>query len=103
MILRDIDQIVPADGTGFEHGSLTSMLREWAGESPFCDLPFTSLLIADNLNDVEPLIASSAQATRMRVPLPDAPALERALDDSPAPVAEGVRRRTRTWPSSPPR
>jgi SpoVK/Ycf46/Vps4 family AAA+-type ATPase len=79
VLLRDIDQIVPADGTGFEHGSLTSQLRAWASESPFRDLPFTSLLIADNLNDVEPLIASSAQITRLRIPLPDTGALERAL------------------------
>lgn len=79
VILRDIDQIVPADGSGFEHGSLTSQLRAWAAESPFRDLPFTSLLIADNLNDVEPLIASSAQTTRVRVPLPDTGALDRAL------------------------
>ena len=43
--------------------------------SPFHDLPFTSLLIADNLNDVEPLIASSSHATRVRIPLPDASAL----------------------------
>jgi hypothetical protein len=46
---------------------------------PFCDLPFTSLAVADNLNDVEPQIASSAQTVRTRVPLPDAAALEAAL------------------------
>jgi len=79
VIVRDIDQIVPADGSGFEHGSLTSQLRAWSSESPYRDLAFTSLLIADNLNDVEPLIASAAATTRIRVPLPDAPALERAL------------------------
>ena len=79
VILRGVDQIVPADGAGFEHGSITSMLRAWAGEAPFRDLPFTSLLIADNLNDVEPLITSGAQSARIRVPLPDAAALERAL------------------------
>jgi SpoVK/Ycf46/Vps4 family AAA+-type ATPase len=79
VILRDIDQIVPADGSGFEHGSLTSQLRAWASESPFRDLPFTSLAVADNLNDVEPLIASSSASTRIRVPLPDVAALGRAL------------------------
>jgi hypothetical protein len=79
VILRGVDHIVPADGSGFEHGSITSLLRAWASESPFCDLPFTSLLIADNLNDVEPQIASAAHSTRNRVPLPDAAALERAL------------------------
>lgn len=79
VILRDLDQFLPADGSDFQHGSITSMLRAWASDSPFEDLPFTSLLIADNLNDVEPLIASSAHATRVRMPLPDGAALERAL------------------------
>jgi hypothetical protein len=80
VILRSVDHIVPADGAGFEHGSITSMLRAWSCDSPFIDLPFTSLLIADNLNDVEPLIASAAQTVRTRVALPDASALEQALN-----------------------
>jgi hypothetical protein len=80
VILRGVDQVVPADGSGFEHGSLTSMLRAWASESPFVDLPFTSILIADNFNDVEPLLASDPHAQRVRVPLPDAAALGRALE-----------------------
>jgi SpoVK/Ycf46/Vps4 family AAA+-type ATPase len=78
VILRDVDQFAPADGSGFEHGSITSMLRAWAGDSPFAELPFTSLLIADNLNDIEPLVAGPS-ATRIRIPLPDAGALEDAL------------------------
>ena len=65
LILRGVDQILPADGAGYEHGSLTSLLREWATEAPFCELPFTSLLIADNLNDVEPLVAFDAHAARI--------------------------------------
>lgn len=80
VILRGIDQIVPGDGAGYEHGSMTSLLREWASEAPFSELPFTSILIADNLNDVEPLIAFDAHTARIRVPLPDTPSLERALD-----------------------
>lgn len=79
VILRGVDHIVPADGAGYEHGSLTSVLREWSSEGPFCDLSFTSILIADNLNDVEPMIAYSTHAARIRVALPDTPALERAL------------------------
>jgi len=79
VILRGVDDIVPADGSGFEHGSTSSVLRAWAGESPFSDLAFASLLIADNLNDVEPLITASPQTTRVRVPLPDTRALESAL------------------------
>jgi hypothetical protein len=79
VILRGVDHIVPADGAGFEHGSLTSVLREWACEAPFSELPFSSILIADNLEDVEPLVARDAHTGRIRVPLPGAAALERAL------------------------
>ena len=67
VILRDLDHFLPADGSGFEHGSITSMLRAWASDSPFHELPFTSVLIADNLNDVEPLLANSPHATRVRL------------------------------------
>src|SRR5262245_36436549 len=79
VILRGVDQILPADGVGHEHGSLTSLVREWATESPFCELPFASLLIADNLNDVEPLVVSNPRVARIVVPLPDAAALTAAL------------------------
>jgi hypothetical protein len=79
VIIRGIDHIIPADGAGYEHGSLTSILREWSSEAPFVDLPFTSILIADNLNDVEPLIAFDTHTARIRVPLPEASALESAL------------------------
>jgi hypothetical protein len=79
VIVRGIDHILPADGAGYEHGSLTSVLRDWSSEEPFCDLPFTSILISDNLNDLEPLAAYNTHTARTRVPLPDAVALERAL------------------------
>ncbi|MET0497041.1 MAG: ATP-binding protein [Steroidobacteraceae bacterium] len=79
VILRGIDHLVPAESNGFEHGSLTSILREWSSEAPFADLAFASILIADNLNDVEPMVAFNPHAARIRVSLPDATALERAL------------------------
>ncbi len=88
VILRGVDHIIPADGSGFEHGSVTSLLRDWASESPFTELAFTSLLIADNLNDVEPLIGSSAHTTRVRVPLPDTAALDVALALMSKPLKE---------------
>jgi hypothetical protein len=79
VILRGVDQLIPADGVGYDHGCLTSLVREWATEAPFCDLPFASLLIADNLNDVEPLVVSSPRVARIAVPLPESAALNAAL------------------------
>jgi hypothetical protein len=79
VILRQADHILPADGIGHEHGALTSLVREWSTEAPFCELAFASLLIADNLNDLEPLVAAGARTARIQVPLPDADGLAAAL------------------------
>ena len=79
VIVRGADQMLPADGNGFEHGSLTTLVREWGSGAPFSQIPFASLLIADNLNDLEPLIAYAPQAARVRVPLPSMHELQSAL------------------------
>jgi ATPase family protein associated with various cellular activities (AAA) len=79
LIIRGADQLLPADGNGFEHGSLTSLVRDWAATAPFAQLSFASLLIADNLNDLEPLIAFSPHTSRVRIPLPAVAELQAAL------------------------
>jgi SpoVK/Ycf46/Vps4 family AAA+-type ATPase len=79
VIIRGADQLLPADGQGFEHGSLTSLVREWSSGRLFTQLPFASLLIADNLSDLEPLIAFAPQSSLMRIPLPAPGELESAL------------------------
>ena len=79
VIVRGADQLLPADGKGFEHGSLTSLVREWSSGRLFTQLPFASLLIADNLSDLEPLIAFAPQSSLMRIPLPTPVELQSAL------------------------
>lgn len=79
VIIRGVDQVLPAGGSGFQHGCLTSLLRDWASESPFSELPFTCLLIADNLSDVESLVALNPSVARIRIPLPEPAALLSAL------------------------
>ncbi|HEY4214196.1 MAG TPA: ATP-binding protein [Steroidobacteraceae bacterium] len=79
VILRGADQLLPADGKGLEHGSLTSLVREWGSSAPFNQLPFASLLISDNLNDLEPLIVFAPQSKLVRIPLPSIYELKAAL------------------------
>jgi AAA+ superfamily predicted ATPase len=79
-VLRDADDILPATGGwSYELGGMASLLRDWAGEAPFSDLPFVSLIIADNLNDLHPSVALNPRAARVKVPLPDTEMLARAL------------------------
>jgi hypothetical protein len=79
VIIRGADQLLPADGNGYEHGSLTSLVREWGSSAPFTELAFVSLLIADNLNDLEPLVAFAPQSTLVRIPLPSVAELQAAV------------------------
>ena len=79
-ILRDADDILPATGGwSYESGGIASLLRDWAGEAPFSDLPFVSLVIADNINDLHPSVAFNPRAARVRVPLPTVETLDASL------------------------
>jgi hypothetical protein len=80
VIIRGADQLLPGGRAGdFEIASLASLIRDWASEPPFTELAFASFLIADNLNDLHPQVAFNPRVSRVRVPLPDAAVLRRAL------------------------
>jgi hypothetical protein len=79
IVVRGADQLLPADGQGLKHGSLTCLVRDWGLSSPFAQLPFFSFLIADNLTDLDPLIGFAPQSKLVRIPLPSAGDLELAL------------------------
>ncbi len=79
VVVRGTDQLLPADGQGLQHGSLTCLVRDWGLSSPFTQLPFFSFLIADNLTDLDPLVVFAPQTKLVRIPLPSADDLERAL------------------------
>jgi len=79
VMIRGIDQLLPVHGAGFEHSSLAYLVREWGLAVPFTELPFVSLLIADNLTEIDPLIIFSPQVKVLRIPLPSAEELQAAL------------------------
>ena len=79
IVVRAAGQLLPADGEGFEHGAITAVVREWGATDPFAQLPFASILITDNLTDIEPLIAFAPHLTTIQVPLPSSTELESAL------------------------
>ena len=80
VILRGAELILPASRQGdFATASLASLVRDWAAEPPFADMAFASLLLADNLNDLHPLVANNPRIDRVQVPLPDADSLGQCL------------------------
>jgi hypothetical protein len=80
IVIRSAGQLLPAGAEGFEHGALTAVVREWGSSDPFAQLPFASLLITDNLTDLEPLIALAPHVAAVQIPLPAAPELAAALE-----------------------
>ncbi|MBB5208597.1 AAA family ATPase [Chiayiivirga flava] len=79
-IVRGADQLMPGSRQGdFEVAGLASLVRDLASEAPFAEQHFVTLLIADNLNDLHPQVAFNPRVSRIRVPLPDAAVLQRAL------------------------
>ncbi len=80
VILRGAELVLPASRQGdFATASLASLVRDWAAEPPFADMAFASLLLADNLNDLHPLVANNPRIDRVQVPLPDAVSLGQCL------------------------
>ncbi|HUE93762.1 ATP-binding protein [Pseudomonas sp.] len=93
VILRGAELVLPTSRQGdFASASLASLVRDWAAEPPFADMAFASLLIADNLNDLHPLVANNPRIDRVQVPLPDADSLSQCLAqlrlDHPAAFAD---------------
>jgi hypothetical protein len=80
VILRGAELVLPASRQGdFASASLASLVRDWAAEPPFADMAFASLLLADNLADLHPLVANNPRIDRVQVPLPDAASLGQCL------------------------
>ena len=94
ILVRGAGQLLPADGDGFDHGAITAIVREWGSSDPFAQLPFVSILITDNLADLEPLIAFAPHTKSVRVPLPAAAELQAALtvlqENYPATIPVGT-------------
>jgi len=79
-ILRNAEQFLPSQGSGsHEQGALACLMKDWAGQSPYCDLAFASFIIAGNLNDLHPMVAFNPRVCPVRIPLPGADTLRQAL------------------------
>ena len=51
-------------------GALALIVREWSLDSLLLESPFASILVAENLNDLNALVAANPRAATFKVPLP---------------------------------
>ncbi|HEY5894309.1 MAG TPA: AAA family ATPase [Chthoniobacterales bacterium] len=63
----------------FDLNSLALLIREWADDPLLTDFSLATCLIAENLNDLNPLLTGNPRAAKIKVPLPDSVEIERTL------------------------
>ncbi len=60
--------------------ALALLMRDWSGEALLAPLRLCTVLLADALNDLHPLLVLNPRACQLKVPFPDAVAMRQALD-----------------------
>ena len=82
IIIRSADLVAPMLGGGNDPdvNAMAVLLRDWASDSLLTTHSLASFLIAENLNDLHPLIAANPRATQVKIALPSIDDLRTALD-----------------------
>jgi hypothetical protein len=73
--------VAPADpgGSNYDLNALALLMRDWAGEDLLVNYPLVTILIADTLNDLHPLLTANPRVATAKVPLPRPDDLEQAF------------------------
>ena len=81
VILRSADLVAPMLGGGNDPdvNAIAVLVRDWASDSLLTTHSLASFLVAENLNDLHPLIAANPRATQLKIALPSAEDLRTAL------------------------
>src|SRR5215468_1090139 len=81
VIIRSADLLAPvlAGGNDPDVNAMAVLLRDWASDSLLTTHSLASFLIAENLNDLHPLVAANPRATQLKIALPSAEDLQIAL------------------------
>src|SRR5215469_10094870 len=82
VIIRSADLVAPmlAGGNDADVNAMAVLLRDWASDSLLTTHSLASFLIAENLNDLHPLVAGNPRATQLKIALPSIEDLQIALD-----------------------
>ena len=92
--LRSAHLIAPAlpGAMNYDLSALALLMRDWAGDALLGDTRLVTCLIADNLNDLHPLLVNDPRVARVTLPLPTGGELRAALEllaaDHPSALAE---------------
>jgi hypothetical protein len=92
--IRSADLIVPAGpgSTQYDLNAIALLMRDWAADDLLVRWPIVTCLLAENLNDLHPLLANNPRAATIKIPLPTgedmAPLLAQMAPQCPVALAE---------------
>jgi hypothetical protein len=80
-ILKNADLLVPPTPGALDYNlnALASLIRDWANDSLLADHALATFLIAENINDLHPLIVNNPRAARIKIDLPTVPQIAETL------------------------
>ena len=80
--LRSAHLIAPASAGAYNDdvSAFGLLMRDWAGDALLGDSRLVTCLIADNLNDLHPMLANDPRTARVNIPLPTVEELRIALE-----------------------
>jgi hypothetical protein len=71
-VIRDASLLAPAaQGTvNYDLSALAMMVRDWSTDSLLANHSLATFLVAENLNDLHPLLATNSRCAQVKIPLP---------------------------------
>lgn len=81
-IIKSADLLAPALQGGFDYdlNALASLIRDWSSESLLAGHSLATFLVAENLNDLHPLVVNNPRVARIKVALPSPEDLTQAFE-----------------------
>ena len=81
-IIKSADLLAPTLQGGFDYdlNALASLIRDWSSETLLAGHSLATFLVAENLNDLHPLIVNNPRAARIKIALPSADELTQAFE-----------------------
>ena len=70
---------IPQGGTDYDLSALSLLMRDWATDSLLTEHALATFLIAENLNDLHPLLVNNPRVSHVKIPLPSPDNLENAF------------------------
>ena len=80
-LIKAADLVAPALRGGFNYdlNALALLMRDWSTDSLLTEQPLATFLVAENLNDLHPQLATNTRAAQIRIPLPSPADLQQAF------------------------